>query len=111
MEALHPSSPVIDACAFHDWVSKDALLPYVGKGWRDLLAIENVQVKGQWQNQPQVDRAAPETMPPAPTLANTSTSSGRPRFSVSWNCFSSAATVATISSTVSARKASCASCR
>ncbi|MDX6469820.1 MAG: uncharacterized protein QOF75_1623 [Gaiellaceae bacterium] len=67
MESRDPGSPVppvIDACAFHDWVSKDALLPYVGKGWRDLLAIENVQVKGQWQNQPQDDRAGPETTPP-----------------------------------------------
>jgi hypothetical protein len=64
MEPIHASPPVIDACAFHDWVSKDDLLPYVGKGWRDLLAIENVQVKGQWQNQPQTDRAASGTTPP-----------------------------------------------
>jgi predicted TIM-barrel fold metal-dependent hydrolase len=63
MESIS-STPVIDACAFHDWVSKAELLPYVGKGWRDLLAIENVQVKGQWQNQSPTDRAEPAATPP-----------------------------------------------
>jgi hypothetical protein len=44
---MEPSSstPVIDACAFHDWVSKEDLLPYVGKGWADLLAIETVRCR------------------------------------------------------------------
>jgi predicted TIM-barrel fold metal-dependent hydrolase len=64
MESIS-STPVIDACAFHDWVSKADLLPYVGKGWGDLLAIENVQVKGQWQNQSPTDRTEPAATPPA----------------------------------------------
>ena len=52
---------VIDACAFHDVRSTDDLLPYLGSGWSDLLAIENVKARGEWQNhRPFVGDALPE---------------------------------------------------
>lgn len=39
-------------------------MPYVGQGWADLLRIENVQVKGQWHNQPPVANFTPGAIPP-----------------------------------------------
>jgi predicted TIM-barrel fold metal-dependent hydrolase len=59
---------VIDACAFHDWPSKAHILKYAEKGWRELLSIENVKIKGEWQNEPpagHVRRAAPQSGSPA----------------------------------------------
>jgi predicted TIM-barrel fold metal-dependent hydrolase len=61
---------VIDSCAFYDWPSKAHILQYVEKGWRELLAIENVHIKGEWQNAPfagpvAADRPSQAWHPPA----------------------------------------------
>jgi predicted TIM-barrel fold metal-dependent hydrolase len=42
---------VIDACAFHDWASTAEVVPYLGDGWGELVATENLRIKGMWQNE------------------------------------------------------------
>ncbi len=55
---------VIDACAFHDWKSNLDLVPYLSEGWGELVRIENLKIKGMWQNEHPFGGKDPAAKPP-----------------------------------------------
>jgi hypothetical protein len=64
-EAPTPSLQVIDACAFHDWAKPTDLVPYLSDGWGELVKVENLKIKGMWQNQHPSGGIAPGAQPPS----------------------------------------------
>jgi predicted TIM-barrel fold metal-dependent hydrolase len=55
---------VIDACAFHDWRSNVDLVPFLTEGWGELVTLENLKVKGAWQNVHPLGGTLPDADPP-----------------------------------------------
>jgi predicted TIM-barrel fold metal-dependent hydrolase len=63
-EARVAGQRVIDACAFHDWASNLELVPYLSEGWGELVKVENLKVKGMWQNEHPLGGKDPAAKPP-----------------------------------------------